>query len=389
MNSNVTLCVGGLFRSINNFECHLSRITGLIIIFASLFSILFNIRFVYWSYHHRQNRSHHYLLILSMIFSSVLVIIVILPSVILQNLTCTRLCSLFYCQLEGFVSYLTGCVHMFMLMMISIIRYGTVLPTNTTKKYFQQHSYISVVICWLLALIFALPPLFNWNKYVPEGLGFHCGLNWFDRSFYSRLYLMLTFSFVYFIPLIVLSIVNIHVYYVIRGLLRRALRMNEQSLTKSSRANKLLTQERSLTPFISSSDSSISHANKLEAMKLSKIVTVGNHVRFSPTADPIEIRYAIHLRRLKADRHFALATIFLVSEYLLSWTPYACIALLYLFHIEFINEQSYLITISAFIAKTSMIINPFIYISTIKSNQLKIILYWKKCSCHYCWAYKN
>ncbi|CAF3447448.1 unnamed protein product [Rotaria sp. Silwood1] len=389
MNSNVTLCVGELFQSINNFECNLSRIIGLIIIFISLFSILFNIRFLFWSYYHRQTRSHHYLLILSMIFSSILVIIVIIPAVILQNFTCTRLCSLFYCQLEGFVSYLNGCVHMFMLMMISIIRYGTVLPTNTTKKYFQQHSYISVIICWLFALIFAVPPLFKWNKYTPEGLGFHCGLNWFDRSFNSRLYLILAFSFVYFIPFIVLSIVNMYVYCVIRQLLRRALKMNEQSLIQLSRTNNVLVKKHSLTRFISSSDSTSSHTNKFETVKLSKFITVGNHVRFSPTVDPVQIRYAIHLRRLKADRHFALATIFLVSEYLLSWTPYACVALFYLFHVNFITDQSYLITISAFIAKTSMIINPFIYISTIKTNQLKIILCWKKCSCHYCRAYKS
>jgi hypothetical protein len=88
--------------------------------------------------------------------------------------------------------------------------------------------------------------------------------------------------------------------------------------------------------------------------------------------------------RLQADRRFALATIFLVSEYLLSWTPYACIALFYLFDMRLIIEQPLFITICAFIAKISMIINPFIYLLIIKTNQMKIILFWKKCSCENC-----
>lgn len=388
MTSNLTLCAGGLFQSINKMECSMARITGLIIIIVSMFSIVFNIRFLYWSCYHRQNRSHHHLLILSMIFSSFLVIIVIVPSVTLQNLTCVHLCSLFYCQLEGFISYLNGCVHMFMLMMISVIRYGTVLSSNITKRYFHQHSYLSVIICWLFALVFAVPPLFNWNRYIPEGIGFHCGLDWMDQSISSHIYLILAFLFVYFVPLIVLSAVNIHVYCVIRQLLRRALKTNQEQVLKLITTNRLLVKQRLGTQFISTTHSSTPNINNSQALRLSKFETAGKHVRFSPMTNPVQIHYVVRLNRLKADRRFALATIFLVTEYLLSWTPYACITLLYLFHVKFISEQSYLITISAFIAKISMIINPFIYVSTIKTNELKII-FWKKCSCTYCRIHTN
>jgi len=269
-----------------------------------------------------------------------------------------------------------------MLMMISIIRYNIVLHTNTTQEYFQQHSYIGVIICWLFASIFAVPPLFNWNKYIPEGLGFHCGLNWFDRSINSRSYLILAFLFVYIIPLIVLSIVNIYVYHVIHCLLHRA---SQQSLKKSSLADSLL-EEKQLSSSLSSSLNIIStaHSTKLKIVDLSKFMIINNRLRICHITDPVQVRYMMQLNRLKADRRFALATIFLVSEYLLSWTPYACVALFYLFNIQFIIEQPLFITICAFIAKISMIINPFIYISTIKTNQLKIILFLKKCSCPTC-----
>ncbi|CAF3316765.1 unnamed protein product, partial [Rotaria sp. Silwood2] len=109
MASNVTLCLDILFREINDFECLISRIMGSIIIFISMISITFNIRFIYWSSYHRHLRFRHYSLVLSMVLSSISVIIVIVPSVFIQCLSCHRLCSPFYCQLEGFVSYLNGC----------------------------------------------------------------------------------------------------------------------------------------------------------------------------------------------------------------------------------------------------------------------------------------
>lgn len=359
MNTSEIFCVGIVVRSITNFECLIARIGGGSLIFISFLSMLFNIRYLYWLYFHRENLSRKNFFLFSIIFSSFSVMFTVVPSVILQCLQCTRLCSIFYCQFEGFISYLNGCVHMFMLMMISIIRYKLVLHTNSIDSCFHRYSSIHVIICWLFALIFAILPFFNWNQYIPEGLGFHCGLNWFDRSIRPRLYLILTFVFVYMIPFIVLFLVNTYVYHVIHRLFHRA----------SSISTFLDDKHVSL---ISSSHPSMSGIHLNQPMKP------------MPTIDPIQIRSFIRFNRLRADRRFALATIFLVSEYLLSWTPYACIALFYLLNMRIIIEQPLLITICAFIAKISMIINPFIYLLTIKTSQWKILIFSTKCPCQNC-----
>ena len=116
----MTLCVGILFNEINPLECSISRISASVIVFVSIVAILFNIRFIYWSSYHRSVRTRNYALMISMIVSSMSVIIVITPTVFVQCFSCHRWCSSFYCRLEGFVTYLNGCVNMFMLMMISI-----------------------------------------------------------------------------------------------------------------------------------------------------------------------------------------------------------------------------------------------------------------------------
>jgi hypothetical protein len=260
--------------------------------------------------------------------------------------------------------------------MISLIRCTTVLQTNIRKRFFEQHSLLTVLSCWLFGLIFAVPPLFNWNKYIPEGIGFHCGLDWFDRSLSSQIYFILAFAFVYFIPLIILFIVNIYVYYVIRRLLYGAITMKNSRLLINISGQKY--QSVLHTPS-SGSGSITTNSDKFGFIIPTYSNNGSSRLFLRRTINNIQINNLIRLNRLKADRRFALATIFLVSEYLLSWTPYAIVVLFYLFNLKFINQKSVLMTICAFIAKISMILNPFIYIATIKTNQLKSILYLKNC----------
>ncbi|CAF1138103.1 unnamed protein product [Rotaria sordida] len=379
MASNLTLCVDILFRQVNNFECLISRIIGSILIFVSIISIIFNIRFIYWSLYHRNLHTRHYSLILSMIFSSISETIVMTPSIFIQCLFCHRLCSSFYCQFEGFVSYLNGCVHMFTLMMISFIRYATVFETNTLNLFIGQHSYWTIIICWLFGLIFALPPLFNWNKYIPEGIGFHCGLNWFDRSFSSRIYFILAFTFIYFIPLILLLIINIYIYCKIRSLLY------DGKVAQSNVLLNIFYQKHQTSSYsLSSKTKSTIKYKKHSFIRAPNSINRTTRLTIPRTTHMLEMDYLMRLNRLKADRRFALATIFLVSEYLLSWTPYAIVALFYLFNVKYISQQSIFMTVCAFTAKISMILNPIIYLATIKTNVFKSILFCGKCSCCYC-----
>jgi hypothetical protein len=384
----MTLYIVTSLRAISASECLISRVLGSIVISVAAFSLLFNIRFLHWSASHGRNRSRHNMFMISMIFSSIMVTLVMLPAVSLQCWTCNRLQSLIYCQLEGFVSYLNGCVHMFMLMMISIFRYITVLHTGATRRYFLRKSYLAVLVSWLLGLAFAVPPLFNLNKYIPEGLGYHCGLNWFDRSKSSHAYLFAAMLFVYFIPLIVLCLVNMYVYCIIRRLLNRAMANNVQSLAYIPLIN--IPSGKRLSPAFISLSSSTTKSVRYRDFKRS--LPSNERIRNNTarqSIDPFQLRHTLRLNRLKADRHFALATIFLVSEYLLSWTPYACIALFYLFRVNFINEQPLMITACASIAKISMIINPFVYVLAIKYKQVKLILSGKKCSCSHCRSKKT
>jgi hypothetical protein len=377
MSVNVTTFVATSRRAISPSECQVSRVLGSCVLAVATFSLVFNMRFLHWSTSHGAPQSRHNMFIVSMILSSTMVTLIMLPSVSLQCWSCDRLQSIVYCQLEGFVSYLNGCVHMFLLMMVSIYRYITVLYGGTTRRYFLRQSNVAVLISWLLGCVFAVPPLFDFNRYIPEGLGFHCGLNWFDRSRASRAYLLASMLFVYVIPLLVLCVVNTYAYWVIRRLLNRA--VTNDALTPIYLPLIHLSSSKHLSQAFASSSSTATRSVRLSLSRHEPMRIVARS-----TTDPSRLRHALRMNRLKADRHFAVATIFLVGEYLLSWTPYACVALLYLFDVKFIDERPLLVSMCASIAKMSMIINPFVYIAAIKRKQVNVILFGGQCSCARC-----
>jgi len=87
------------------------------------------------------------------------------------------------------------------------------------------------------------------------------------------------------------------------------------------------------------------------------------------------VRKAADRKRLRIQYRFVRAIIFLVSAYIFAWTPYSINALLQLFHIDFIFEHAYFITISAFIAKLSVVSAPLVYLSIMNTRLFKKILF--------------
>jgi hypothetical protein len=71
------------------------------------------------------------------------------------------------------------------------------------------------------------------------------------------------------------------------------------------------------------------------------------------------------LQRLKIDRRYVLMTAIIATQYLIAWTPYACIEILNLSgKSTFLQRNSFLATFCALLAKLSLILNPIILIYT-------------------------
>ncbi|XP_070571966.1 blue-sensitive opsin-like isoform X2 [Ptychodera flava] len=64
----------------------------------------------------------------------------------------------------------------------------------------KKNTIIAMVCIWTYSLLWALPPLIGWNRYVPEPCGIFCTLDWILREYEGLTYTVSLFIFIFFIP---------------------------------------------------------------------------------------------------------------------------------------------------------------------------------------------
>lgn len=314
-------------------ECRFSRLVGSLLLIISIVSFIISIRALTTdnkSYRlSRRDRSF----VIGMFISSLSVVIISVPSVVTQCLLCRRLCIRLVCQIEGFNSFLNGCAAMYMLVALSLVRYATTANSSMSIRFQRQlekHSSCFVVICILLSCIWAIPPLFgHMSSYTPEGLGFHCGLDWFDQTLIGRIYFFFLFLGVFFIPIMIVIYINTYIH-------RTVYRLTH------------------IKPSI-----------LLELYPIHGEFYMRRHV-----SDTFVDKEARRLHRLQEDRQFVLATGISIVIYIIAWTPYSIVALTQLFGDQFTIKHPWLMTTCALLAKLSMVTNPIIYILILKGYSM-------------------
>ena len=199
-------------------ECRFSKSAGLIFLLIAIISLIINIHALFTIRNRHQISIRDLNLIGGMFISSLCVITISVPLVVIQCFLCRRLCSSVICQNEGFNSFLNGCITMYMLVTLSIIRYTTTANASPrcSQQLLKKYNRSLMIVWFIPGSIWAVAPIFcRVNAYIPEGLGFHCGLNWFDRSFASRIYFFLLFIGVYLIPMIIIIYVNLYIHHTV------------------------------------------------------------------------------------------------------------------------------------------------------------------------------
>lgn len=311
-----------LVRRASDNECLFSRLAGSLLLIISIISFVINIRSLSCKNYYAPRRDIG--LVVGMFVSSLCVIVISVPSVVMQCFLCRRICIPLICRIEGFNSFYNGCVTMYMLVALSIVRYATTASSSMPvdfQRRLEKYSWHLVILCFVMGAVWAVPPIFGrMSAYAPEGLGFHCGLDWFDRSLLGRIYFFLLFVGVFFLPIVVVIYVNVYIQRTIYRLthLRPTVLLELQAVPSDDQVRK--------------------------------------HV--SDTLYEKEIR---RLYRLNEDRRFVLATGISVVIYLIAWTPYSVVALAQVFGDQFSLYNPWLMTTCAVLAKLSMITNPIIY----------------------------
>ncbi|XP_051507619.1 melanopsin-A [Myxocyprinus asiaticus] len=221
------------------------------------------------------------------------------------------------CELYAFCGALFGICSMITLMVIAVDRYFVITrPLASIGVLSQKRAFLILLVAWAYSLGWSLPPFFGWSAYVPEGLLTSCTWDYMTFTPSVRAYTMLLFTFVFFIPLIVIIFCYFFIF--------RSIRSTNKAVGK------------------------INGDNKRDSIK-----------RF---------------QRLKNEWKMAKIALIVILMYVISWSPYSTVALTaFAGYADMLTP--YMNSVPAVIAKASAIHNPIIYAITHPKYRLAIAKY--------------
>ncbi|KAF5294265.1 hypothetical protein FQR65_LT10851 [Abscondita terminalis] len=109
------------------------------------------------------------------------------------------------CLAYGFFMSVLGIGAIITLTTLSLERYLIITKPFRNASLTRHGVYILILGIWLYSLLLTVPPLIGWGNYINEGINISCSVNWEDRSYNSKTYVIFLFIFGLIIPLLIIS----------------------------------------------------------------------------------------------------------------------------------------------------------------------------------------
>nr|P31356.2 RecName: Full=Rhodopsin [Todarodes pacificus]2Z73_A Chain A, Rhodopsin [unidentified]2Z73_B Chain B, Rhodopsin [unidentified]3AYM_A Chain A, Rhodopsin [Todarodes pacificus]3AYM_B Chain B, Rhodopsin [Todarodes pacificus]3AYN_A Chain A, Rhodopsin [Todarodes pacificus]3AYN_B Chain B, Rhodopsin [Todarodes pacificus]CAA49906.1 rhodopsin [Todarodes pacificus]prf//1907156A rhodopsin [Todarodes pacificus] len=208
------------------------------------------------------------------------------------------------CKVYGFIGGIFGFMSIMTMAMISIDRYNVIgRPMAASKKMSHRRAFIMIIFVWLWSVLWAIGPIFGWGAYTLEGVLCNCSFDYISRDSTTRSNILCMFILGFFGPILIIFFCYFNIV-----------------MSVSNHEKEMAAM-----------------AKRLNAKELRKAQAGAN-----------------------AEMRLAKISIVIVSQFLLSWSPYAVVALLAQFGpLEWVTP--YAAQLPVMFAKASAIHNPMIY----------------------------
>ncbi|KAK3784009.1 hypothetical protein RRG08_025204 [Elysia crispata] len=207
------------------------------------------------------------------------------------------------CELYGLVGGVFGIMSINTLAVIAFDRYNVIArPIKASRTLSYKRAFMMLMIVWTWSSAWTLPPLFGWGAYIPEGFQTSCTFDYLTMDQSTRSYILCLYILGFAVPLTIIMFCYFHIY--------KAVAAHEKEMGKM--------------------------AKKLNA-----------EIRQGQSAKKSEIKTA----------RIAMT---IIITFLLSWTPYATVALIAQFGPQELVTP-YVSELPVMFAKASAMHNPLIY----------------------------
>ncbi|XP_019749306.1 melanopsin-A-like [Hippocampus comes] len=285
---------------------HAHYTIGVVILFVGITGILGNFLVIYAFCRSRSLRTPSNIFIINLAVTDFFMCLTQAPVFFVTSMHKRWIFAKKGCELYAFCGALFGICSMMTLMVIAVDRYVVITRPLASLGAMSRRKALSIVaVAWLYSMGWSLPPFFGWSAYVPEGLMTSCSWDYMTFTPAVRSYTMLLFTFVFFIPLIVIIFCYCCIFRAIRHTTRAFEKINCEGTRESAK-------------------------------------------RF---------------HKMKSEWKMAKIALIVILLFIISWAPYSCTALTaFAGYADLLTP--YMNSVPAVIAKASAIHNPIIYAIT-------------------------
>lgn len=117
----------------------------------------------------------------------------------------------FWCKGYGFVTTVIGVASVAMLTAVALDRYYMILEKPFSAKITVSKARVTVFVCVMYGLMWAMFPLFGWGGYVIEHSKISCGPYWHSLDPVVKTYNIAIFVFVFLVPVLIIAFCYIHI----------------------------------------------------------------------------------------------------------------------------------------------------------------------------------
>ncbi|TRY79117.1 hypothetical protein TCAL_09904 [Tigriopus californicus] len=233
-----------------------------------------------------------------------------------------------------------GLVQIWTITIISLDRANAIhYPIVKSKRF----THIQVLICvgtiWVITSVFSMAPIFGWNQYVSEAYFLGCSFDTWSHEFWDQAYVYTLMVFGYFIPLMIICMSYLKIYW----------------FTRQSRQCVLNHMRQIQSQLLDSGKKDQEHESSFTEATLNGNGPTGHSVLYSD-------QYAEEFLRktLEKEKCLARMALFIIGVWIVTWTPYAVIAMLQEHGLGYWISPGISLT-ALTLAKCSSIVNTFIY----------------------------
>nr|WAB24747.1 rhodopsin [Haliotis discus hannai] len=109
------------------------------------------------------------------------------------------------CELYGLTGGIFGLMSINTLAMISIDRYFVITrPFSAMKNMTQRRAFLMIVGVWIWSIIWAVPPIFGWGAYIPEGFQTSCTFDYLTRNDHFTSYFICLYVCGFCVPVLII-----------------------------------------------------------------------------------------------------------------------------------------------------------------------------------------